>query len=114
MNTRELLRQKRHTSLRSKVEGTAERPRLSVYRGLRHIYVQLIDDTTGTTLLGLNDKALKVKGTGTERAQALGQEVAKQAQAKKIKHVVFDRGGFRYHGQVKALADALRDNGITI
>ncbi len=108
-----LLRQKRHTSIRSKVSGTAERPRLSVYRGLRHLYVQLIDDTTGTTLAGLSSKNLSTKGTGTERAKALGAALAEKAKEKNITTLVFDRGGFRYHGQVKALADSLRDAGIT-
>lgn len=113
MNTKALLRTKRHTSLRHKVVGTAERPRLSVYRGLRHLYVQLIDDTTGKTIFGLSDKGLAT-GNGIARAQALGAAVADKAKSAKVSAVVFDRGGFRYHGQVKALADAIRDAGITI
>lgn len=114
MDKKQLLRIKRHTSIRSKVTGTANRPRLSVYRGLKHLYAQLIDDTTGKTLVGLSDKVLEVKGPGIERATALGKELAKRASDKGIKSVVFDRGGFRYHGQVKAFADALRESGITV
>ncbi len=107
------LRTKRHNKIRSRVMGTAERPRLSVYRGLQHLYVQFIDDTTGKTILGLSDKKLNAKG-GIERAKALGTEAATQAKAKKISAVNFDRGGFKYHGQIQALADAMREAGITI
>lgn len=108
------LRTKRHIRIRKTVMGTPERPRLSVYRGLRHITAQIIDDTTGQTLIGLTDKGLIEKGTGTDRAIALGKEIAKRAQEKNITTVVFDRGGFQYHGQVKALADSMREAGITI
>jgi len=109
------LRHKRHTKIRTKVTGTALRPRLSVYRGLRHLYVQIIDDSQGQTVLGLSDKPLATPGvTGIGRAQALAQEVAKQAKAKGISVVVFDRGGFRYHGQIKAFAEALREAGISV
>lgn len=107
------LRTKRHTKIRSRIMGTAERPRLSVYRGLQHLYVQFIDDTTGKTILGLSDKKLAAKG-GIARAQALGAEAAAQAKTKNITAVNFDRGGFKYHGQIKALADAMRDAGMTI
>jgi large subunit ribosomal protein L18 len=106
------LRTKRHTKIRSRILGTIERPRLSVYRGLRHLYVQFIDDMTGTTILGASDKAFT--GTGIERAKQLGDELAMRAKAKKISAVSFDRGGFKYHGQIKALADAMRDGGVTI
>lgn len=107
------LRIKRHNRIRSAVSGTPERPRLSVYRGLRHITAQIIDDTTGKTLLGLSDKGI-AKGTGLERAAQLGAEIAKRAKEKNITAVVFDRGGFQYHGQVKALAEAMRESGMTI
>ena len=110
---KQLLRQKRQMKIRSTVHGTPARPRLSVYRGLRHLYVQIIDDTTGTTLLGLSDKKLEV-GSGISRAEALGKELAARAKEKNITTLVFDRGGFKYHGQVKALADSLRQAGITI
>jgi large subunit ribosomal protein L18 len=108
------LRLKRHTKIRSKVIGTSERPRLAVYRGLRHLYAQLIDDTAGKTLIGLSDKSLLGTGAGMQRAAALGEEIAKLAKEKGIKTVVFDRGGFRYHGQVKVLADTLRQSGIIV
>lgn len=114
MDKKQLLRVKRHTAIRSRILGTAERPRLSVYRGNRHLYVQLIDDSTGKTLVGINDKTVLAKGTGIERAKALGKALAQKANEQKIKTVVFDRGGFRYHGQVKALADTLREQGITL
>lgn len=108
------LRIKRHTALRTKIHGTPTRPRLSVYRGLRHLYVQLIDDTSGKTILGVSDKTAAPKGTGIERAQALAKAVAAAAKEKNITQVVFDRGGFHYHGQIKTLAETLREEGITI
>ncbi len=114
MTKKHTLRHKRHLAIRSKVMGTAERPRVTVYRGLRHLYVQIIDDTAGKTLLGVTDKSLTTGGAGLVRAKALGEVVAKQAKAKNITRVVFDRSGFQYHGQVKALADALRASGLTI
>lgn len=114
MNTRQKLRVKRHTMIRSKIKGTAERPRLSVYRGLKHLYAQIIDDNTGKTLIGLSDKVVIAKGSGIERAEALGKELAKKALEMKITTLHFDRGGFRYHGQVKTLADTVREAGITI
>ncbi len=112
---KELLRIKRHRAIRSKITGTPERPRLSVHRSLSGLQVQVIDDTTGTTILsGLSYKKKMGEGTGVERAKKLGQDLAKRAADKKIKAVVFDRGGFHYHGQVKAFADTLREEGITI
>lgn len=105
---------KRHIKLRKVVTGTAERPRLAVYRGLKHLHAQLIDDATGRTLTGLSDKAVNASGNGIERAKALGSEIAKRAQAMNVSSVVFDRGGFAYHGQVKAVAEAVREAGINI
>ena len=109
----------RHERVREKVFGTSERPRLSVYRSTNNISVQVIDDTKGTTLVSAStmDKALqaKLKGkTKTEQSKIVGEEIAKKAKAKKIKTVVFDRGGYLYTGRVKALADAARDAGLTI
>ncbi len=109
----------RHARVREKVFGTSERPRLCVYRSLSNISVQIIDDTKGHTLVSAStlDKDLqaKLKGkTKTEQSQIVGAEVAKKAKDKKIKQVVFDRGGYLYTGRVKALADACRDAGLNI
>ena len=97
--------------IRAKVNGTSERPRFSVFRSNQYIYAQLIDDTKSTTLISASDIESK-KGTKTERATAVGTEVAKQAQAKGIKKVVFDRNGFKYTGRIKALADGARAGGL--
>lgn len=113
MHTRELSRTKRHARIRTKVIGTSSRPRLSVYRGLRHIYAQIIDDSQGKTLFGASDKTI-TQGSGVVRAQALAKHLAAWAKEQKITSLTFDRGGFRYHGQVKVLADTLREEGITI
>lgn len=94
------------------MSGTAYRPRLVVFRSLAHIEAQLIDDTVGKTLAAANDRQLKTKGTKTEQAVAVGTAIAEHAKAKKITTVVFDRGGFQYHGRVKALADAARAGGL--
>ena len=104
-------RKRRHARVRAKVSGTAQRPRLSVYRSNKAIYAQLIDDTTGTTLAAASDVTAK-KGTGTERAQTVGAEIAKAALAKKIDTVVFDRGGNLFAGRIKALAEAAREGGL--
>lgn len=110
-------RQKRHRIVRNKVHGSAERPRLNVYRSLNHIYAQVIDDDAGVTLLAVStlDKEVKVmveKGYGLDAAKAVGKAVADRALEKGIKSIVFDRGGYKYHGRVKALADAARENGL--
>ncbi len=97
---------------RSKVHGTKQRPRMSVFRSLKHISVQLIDDTTGATLAMVSDVAIKATGTKTEKAIAVGKAIAKAAQDKNITSVVFDRGSYLYHGRVKALADAARESGL--
>ncbi|MBI2404867.1 50S ribosomal protein L18 [Candidatus Gottesmanbacteria bacterium] len=99
---------KRKASIVAKIRGTARRPRMSVFRSNRFMSVQLIDDTKGTTLL-----YLKGSGKNTKEAKALGSKIAKQAMRHGMKTVVFDRGGFRYHGSVKALADAAREGGLT-
>lgn len=114
-NTR-AARLKRHRRLRAKVAGAASRPRLAVFRSLKHIYAQLIDDTTGTTLIAASDSepALReqAKGKKTDDAKLVGEAVAKRALEAGISRVVFDRGGFLYHGRVKALADAARGAGL--
>ena len=110
-------REIRHARVRNKISGTADRPRLNVYRSLNNIYAQVIDDTTGNTLVSAStlDEEIKasVKNTGNkEAAKAVGALVAKRALEKKIKNVVFDRGGYIYHGRVKELAEAAREAGL--
>ena len=109
--------QKRHRTIRLKVSGTAEFPRLAVYRSTKHIYAQLIDDENHVTLASAssNDKELKEQlkhGGNVEAAKVVGEAIAKKAKAKGIECVVFDRGGFLYHGRVAALADAARESGL--
>ncbi len=99
--------------IRSRVSGTAERPRLTVKVSNRHISAQIIDDSAHKTLVGLTTVGQKAAaGTLTAKAEWIGAEIAKQAKSKKIKHVVFDRNGRKYHGRVKALADAARAGGL--
>ncbi len=110
-------RARRHRRVRTKVVGTPERPRLNVFRSLNHIYAQIIDDTTQETLVSASSceeafKALGRCGANSEGAEAVGELIAKRALQKDIKHVVFDRGGYRYHGRVKALADGARQGGL--
>ncbi|QSX06005.1 50S ribosomal protein L18 [Sedimentibacter sp. zth1] len=107
----------RHNKIRNKIVGTPERPRLNVYRSSKNIYAQVIDDVTGTTITSAStkDKEIVAKVTElnkTEAAKLVGAEVAKKANEKGIKSVVFDRGGYLYHGRVKSLADAARENGL--
>ncbi|MEK5266406.1 MULTISPECIES: 50S ribosomal protein L18 [unclassified Heyndrickxia] len=109
------VRKKRHARVRAKLSGTAERPRLSIYRSNKNIYAQLIDDVNGVTLASAStlDKELSLESTGNvEAAQKVGELIAKRAVEKGIKEVVFDRGGYLYHGRIKALADAARENGL--
>ncbi|MFZ4461126.1 MAG: 50S ribosomal protein L18 [Patescibacteria group bacterium] len=105
-------RQRRHTRIRARITGTAERPRLSVYRSNTSIYAQLIDDVAGKTLCASSDMKAS-KGTKIELAKTVGAELGKAALALGITSVVFDRGGFLYAGRVKALADAAREAGLT-
>jgi large subunit ribosomal protein L18 len=110
-----VVRKKRHARIRAKLAGTAERPRLNVFRSNKHIYAQLIDDTKGVTLVSAStlDKEFNLESTGNiEAAQKVGELIAKRALEKGYKAVVFDRGGYLYHGRVKALADAARENGL--
>ena len=100
--------------IRRKVAGTSARPRLAVFKSLKHIYVQVIDDASGRTLVSAStrDKDAGTKGSNTAAAKAVGALIAKKAKDKGIKQVVFDRGGYLYHGNIKALADAARENGL--
>ena len=110
------MRQARHRRIRRRLSGTAERPRLAVYRSLSHIYGQIIDDTSGQTLAAASDLEPGLRealsGTKTERAKRVGQELAARAKAKGVTAVVFDRGGFLYHGRVKSLAEGAREGGL--
>ena len=107
-------RQKRHLRVRNHIAGTAERPRLNVYRSLANIYAQVIDDTKGVTLCSASsqDKGFENYGGNIEAAKAVGAEIAKRALAKGITEVVFDRGGYVYHGRVAALAETAREAGL--
>lgn len=102
----------RHSRVRAVISGTAERPRLSVFRANRHIYGQLIDDHSGKTLVAASSLKLKAKGKKSDIAKEVGKALAALALAKKIKRVKFDRGGFAYHGRVKALAEGAREGGL--
>ena len=110
-------RERRHKRVRATVVGSAERPRLNIFRSLTHIYVQVIDDATGTTLVSAStiDEELRPQMSGkkkSEQAKLVGQAVAARAKAKGLSLVVFDRGGYRYHGRVKAVADGAREGGL--
>lgn len=110
-------RLRRHLRVRKNVVGTPERPRLCVFRSLRHIYAQVIDDTRGVTLTAASTLEPAVRGqldgkTKAAEAEMVGELVAKRAREKGIERVVFDRGGYKYHGRVKALADAAREAGL--
>ncbi len=114
---KEEARKARHFRVRKKVSGTPEKPRLNVFRSVNHIYVQVIDDFSGKTLTAASsvDKELKGKiatGGNIESAKTIGSLIAKRAKDKGISQVVFDRGGYQYHGRVKALAEAAREGGL--
>ena len=109
------VRKKRHQHVRTRVTGTTERPRLNVFRSSKHIYAQLINDETSSTIVSASslDKGLNLeKGADIEAAKKVGEAVAKLALEKGVTKVVFDRGGYLYHGRVKALADAAREAGL--
>ncbi len=113
--TRGQRRYLRHLRLRKKVRGTENRPRLAVYRSLKHIYAQIIDDDGGRTLIGLSDQAKEVVAEGEGKIAvsfAVGKLLAERAAAAGVKKVVFDRGGYPYHGRVKAVADGARKGGL--
>jgi large subunit ribosomal protein L18 len=108
-------RAKRHRRIRKRVIGTPARPRLSVFRSLKHIYAQVIDDSRGTTLACASSNEAKTRGDDgakSSRAQAVGQLIAQRAKEAGVEKVVFDRGGYIYHGRVKVLADAAREAGL--
>jgi len=105
------LRKRRHARVRARVQGTAERPRLAVFRSNRFVSAQLIDDTVGKTVAAAHGR--DVKGSQSIQAKEVGVAIAKAAKAAGITSIVFDRGGYRYGGQVKALADAAREGGLT-
>jgi large subunit ribosomal protein L18 len=109
-------RQRRHRRIRVTLSGTGQRPRLNVFRSLQHIYAQVIDDTSGITLAAASTNEADVRasmtGSKTERARVVGKTIAERAREKGVEAVVFDRGGYLYHGRVKALADAAREAGL--
>ncbi|TMC98000.1 MAG: 50S ribosomal protein L18 [Chloroflexi bacterium] len=105
-------RAKRHRRVRVTVSGTSERPRLAVYRSLNHLYAQVIDDGAAKTVAAASTVELKAKGNGMSEAARVGKQIADKAKAAGVKQVVFDRGGFLYHGRIKALADAAREAGL--
>ena len=109
---RKSARARRHRRVRVRVEGTGQRPRLSVYRSLHHLYAQLIDDETGRTVAAASTAQLKSGKKDAEAAAAVGRAIADRAKAAGVTSVVFDRGGFLYHGRVAALADAAREAGL--
>ena len=111
---RKMERTRRHIRVRRKISGTADRPRLCVYRSNSNLYVQIIDDVAGNTIVSAStlDKEIKTKHANKEAAKELGTLIAKRAADKNIKTVVFDRGGYIYHGVVKELAEAARESGL--
>jgi large subunit ribosomal protein L18 len=112
-SVKELARMKKKARIRRRITGTAERPRLCVFRSARHIYCQLIDDAGGKTLATASTLDVDgLKNANKNTATAIGKEIAKRAQTKNIKSVVFDRNGYLYHGRVKALADGAREAGL--
>lgn len=113
-DSRDEIRKRIHKRIRSRVAGTPVRPRLAIFRSVNHIYAQVIDDAQGHTLVSAasTEKELKGKGGNIEGAKLIGKTVAERAKAKGIDKIVFDRGGYLYHGRVKALADAAREAGL--
>ncbi len=112
--SRNVMRERRHARVRKTVSGTSEYPRLNVFRSNKEIYAQVIDDVKGTTLVSSSSKILKVNGGNIEGAKAVGKDIALKCKKAKIEKVVFDRGGYLYHGRVAALAEAARENGLEI
>jgi large subunit ribosomal protein L18 len=106
------VRLKRHRRVRRRISGTPERPRLVVHRSLKNIGAQLIDDLSATTLLGITSLAVEAEGTKVDQARETGREIARRAKDKGITRVVFDRGGYLYHGRVRALAEGAREAGL--
>ncbi|AVN64195.1 MULTISPECIES: 50S ribosomal protein L18 [Mesoplasma] len=111
-HTKQEARKRRHYRVRSKISGTPAKPRLNVFKSNTNFYAQIIDDTTGTTLVSASSLNLGLKSGNIEAAKKVAEEIAKLAIAKSIVDVVFDRGGYLYHGKVKAFAEAARENGL--
>jgi large subunit ribosomal protein L18 len=115
-NNSRLARVRRHARVRKKIEGSTSRPRLAVFRSLQHIYAQIIDDSAGHTMVAASSlepaARSEITGSKADRAAQVGRLLAQRAQAKGVSEVVFDRGGFLYHGRVKALAEAARAGGL--
>jgi large subunit ribosomal protein L18 len=110
--SRDVLRRKRHERLRLRITGTAERPRLSVFRSAKYIYAQVIDDTTGRTLAAASSRESELGGsTKVDSARAVGRALAERAKAAGVEAVVLDRGGYQYHGRVRSLAEGAREGG---
>ena len=107
-------REKRIMAVRSKIAGTADRPRVTVFRSNQHIYAQVIDDKKGETLAAASDLGQAYKGTKIEKAEQVAKDLAKQLKKKKITKLAFDRGPYKYHGRVKIVAEVLREEGIKI
>ena len=105
-------RSRRHRRVRVDVTGTAQRPRLAVFRSLNHLYAQVIDDSASRTVAAASTLGLKAKGNGVAQATEVGKAIAAKAREAGVSKVVFDRGGFLYHGRIKALADAAREAGL--
>ncbi|MDP2927104.1 MAG: 50S ribosomal protein L18 [bacterium] len=114
INQKQLKRKRRQKRTRAKITGTGEKPRLSVFRSGHHIYAQLIDDVKNKALISVSDSAAEIrqKGNKVSLARAVGKLIGEKAQEKKIKKIVFDRAGYKYHGRVKALADGAREAGL--
>ena len=110
--SKNVARLRRHARIREKVSGTKDCPRLNVFRSNKEIYVQVIDDENGVTLASSSSKVLKINGGNCEGAKAVGKDIAQKCKKLKINQVVFDRGGYLYHGRVQALAEAARENGL--
>lgn len=112
--TKRINRARRHARGRAKLVGTGERPRVTVFKSNVHVYAQAIDDVTGRTVAAVNDAQVKKTGAKTDRATATGKKLAELLKAKGVKAVIFDKAGFTYHGRIEAIAEALREGGITV
>lgn len=111
LNVKSDQRKTRHARIRAKISGTTEKPRLSIFKSNRHMYAQLIDDATGATIIGISSEKAEGKNM-TEKSKELGKMIAKEALAKKISKIAFDRGGFKYTGKIKLFADSAREGGL--
>lgn len=109
---RNIERRKRSRRIKAKTRGEARRPRLSVFRSLKYLYIQLIDDASGKTIVSFDSRKLKGAKNNIETAKKAGKEFAKLARSKKIEEVIFDRSGYKYHGKIKALAEGAREEGL--